>query len=137
MSSTPFFGRRPRVGPGPRPTRQTTLAEWRGVDLAPLEKALAVAGRPLTEIVPTVLQNLNLDQRRCAAEVCQAWMHLVDPTVAAHARPAGLHRGTLFVNVDSSVWLDEIVRYRRKEILARLQHAFGKELVTRISFRTG
>jgi len=35
------------------------------------------------------------------------------------------------------VWLNEIVRYRRKEILDRLQHSFGKEFVARISFRVG
>ena len=49
----------------------------------------------------------------------------------------GLKNGTLFVNVDSSVWLSEIVRYRRKEILARLQHGFGREVIARISFRIG
>lgn len=47
------------------------------------------------------------------------------------------NKGTLFVTVDSSVWLDEIVRYRRKEILDRLQHSFGRELIQRISFRVG
>jgi len=41
------------------------------------------------------------------------------------------------VNVDSSVWLDEIVRYRRKDILTRLQTALGRELIQRISFRVG
>ena len=40
--------------------------------------------------------------------------------MTAHAQPHNLHKGTLFVNVDSSVWLSEIVRYRRKEILDRL-----------------
>jgi len=39
--------------------------------------------------------------------------------------------------VDSSAWLDEIVRYRRKEILERLQHGFGRDLIARISFRVG
>jgi predicted nucleic acid-binding Zn ribbon protein len=57
--------------------------------------------------------------------------------VVAHAQPTGLAKGTLFVSVDSSVWLDEIVRYRRREILTRLQHSFGKELIARISFRIG
>jgi hypothetical protein len=48
-----------------------------------------------------------------------------------------VRKGTLFVNVDSSVWLSEIVRYRRKEILDRLQHSFGRDLIQRISFRVG
>ena len=42
-----------------------------------------------------------------------------------------------FVNVDSSVWLDEIVRYRRREILDRLQHSFGRKMIQKISFRVG
>jgi hypothetical protein len=41
------------------------------------------------------------------------------------------------VNVDSSAWLSEIVRYRRKEILDRLQYSFGKNLIQKISFRVG
>ena len=65
------------------------------------------------------------------------WQHSIDPTIAAHAQPTGVNKGTLFVTVDSSVWLDEIVRYRRKEILDRLQNCFGRELIQRISFRVG
>jgi hypothetical protein len=41
------------------------------------------------------------------------------------------------VAVDSSAWLSEIVRYRRKEILDRLQHSFGRDLISKISFRVG
>ena len=67
----------------------------------------------------------------------KVWNHLIDATLVAHAQPAGVHKGTLFVNVDSSVWLDEIVRYRRKEILDRMQNAFGREMIKRISFRIG
>jgi predicted nucleic acid-binding Zn ribbon protein len=61
----------------------------------------------------------------------------MDPAVSGHAQPTGLRKGTLFVTVDSSPWLDEIVRYRRKEILDRLQHSFGRETIARISFRVG
>jgi predicted nucleic acid-binding Zn ribbon protein len=60
---------------------------------------------------------------------------LIDPAIAEHAQPVGLHHGTLFVNVDSHPWLDEIVRYRRREILNRLQHSFGREMIKKISFR--
>ena len=43
----------------------------------------------------------------------------------------------LFVTVDSSVWLSEIVRYRRREILDRLRHCFGADLIKRVSYRAG
>ena len=57
--------------------------------------------------------------------------------MTAHAQPANLNKGTLFVNVDTNVWLSEIVRYRRHEILERLQNSFGKTVIQKISFRIG
>ncbi len=87
--------------------------------------------------MPGVLSTLRMDRRQAEAEVMRAWNQLLAPDIVAHAQPAGLRKGTLFVNVDSSVWLAEIVRYRRKEILERLQHSFGREIVARISFRPG
>jgi predicted nucleic acid-binding Zn ribbon protein len=86
-------------------------------------------------VLPNVLSSLGLEQRRAETEIVKVWNHLLDPNIVAHAQPAGLRKGTLFVDVDSSVWLNEIVRYRRREILERLQHSFGRALITKISFR--
>ncbi|MSS99834.1 MAG: DUF721 domain-containing protein [Pedosphaera sp.] len=126
--------------PAPDPAacaRRQVLAQWRRVDLHSAEKARADNAKPLSQVMPALLEKLGFDRRLSEAEVVRVWLNLVDPTIAEHAKPAGLNKGTLFVNVDSSVWLDEIVRYRRREILQRLQHAFGKELIARISFRIG
>ena len=117
--------------------RERVLAAWRGVDVTSLESGGKNHSRPLAALLPGVMTELGLDRRRGEAEIIKVWNNLMDPRVVAHAQPAGLHKGTLFVNVDSSVWLDEIVRYRRREILDRLQHSFGKEMVKRISFRVG
>ena len=122
----------PRAGP-----RQRALAQWRGVDLTPLEQAQALRARALGDVMPAVLNNLGLDRRRAEAEIVRVWNNLIDPNLTAHAQPTGLNKGTLFVTVDSSVWLSEIVRYRRKEILDRLHHSFGPDLIARISFRVG
>jgi len=126
-----------KLGP-PRPNaRQTVLAQWRGIDLAPIEKARSLRARRSGDVMPKILKDLRVDRRLSEAEVLRVWNHLVDPGIVAHAQPTGLHKGTLFVTVDSSPWLDEIVRYRRREILERLQHSFGRDLITRISFRVG
>ena len=87
--------------------------------------------------MPGVLSSLRFDRRQAEAEVVKVWNHLLDPNITAHAQPSGIRKGTLFVIVDSSVWLSEIVRYRRKEILNRLQHSFGRDFISRISFRLG
>ncbi|MBI1175923.1 DUF721 domain-containing protein [bacterium] len=121
----------------PPTAKERVLAQWRGVDVRPNEIANQMAGRPTGEIVGKVLKKLRLDQRQAETEIVKVWNHLIDPNLTAHAQPSGVHKGTLFVNVDSSPWLDEIVRYRRKEILTRLQTAFGREMIQRISFRVG
>jgi hypothetical protein len=133
--SFPFRNFRP---PPPAPTaRQKALAQWRGWDWSDEEKARRPSARSTAEIMPKVLVGIRLDRRQAEAEILRVWSHQIDPTIAAHAQPTGLRNGTLFVTVDSNVWLDEIVRYRRREILERLQNSFGRELVARISFRCG
>jgi len=117
--------------------RNRVLAQWRGIDLAPLEVARAVRARRAGDVLPTVMMEMRIDARQGEAEVVKVWNSLLDPNITAHAQPANLHKGTLFVNVDNSAWLSEIVRYRRKEILDRLQHSFGRNLIKRISFRIG
>ena len=129
--------RPPPLGPPKANSRQRALAAWRGVDAAPLEKATARNTKSAGAVLPSVLSELRIDRRRAEAEIVRVWNNLLDPNIVGHAQPVGLKDGTLFVNVDSSVWLSEIVRYRRKEILSRLQHSFGHELIARISFRVG
>ena len=121
------------------PTRaaRRVLAAWRGIDLTEQEHARVDRARSAGNLMPVLLKRLGLDQRRREAEVAKVWKNLIDPSVTAHAQPAGIRKGTLFVDVDSNVWLSEIVRYRRQEILQRLQLAFGKEFIARISFRVG
>jgi hypothetical protein len=127
----------PPLGPGKTSARQRVLAQFRGFDLAPLEKSQAIRARPSSAVLPNVLSELRIDRRRTEAEVTKVWNNLIDPAIVSHAQPTGLRNGTLFVSVDSSVWLSEIVRYRRKEILDRLQHSFGRDFIAKISYRVG
>lgn len=127
----------PPLGPRRATARQRVLAQWRGVDLTPVEIARTVRARSTGEVMPQVLKELRIERRQAEAEVVRVWNNLIDPNIVAHAQPTGIRKGTLFVTVDSSAWLSEIVRYRRKEILTRLQYAFGRDLIQRISFRAG
>jgi predicted nucleic acid-binding Zn ribbon protein len=127
----------PPLGAPKASAREQALAELRGINLAPLERIRQRSARSAGDVLPRILTQLRMDKRQSEAEILRVWRHLIDPTITAHAQPVGLNKGTLFVNVDSNVWLSEIVRYRRKEILARLQHSFGRELIQRISFRVG
>jgi len=118
--------------PGRKEPLQTTLRS-----ASPLENAVSRTARSVDDILPNVLGGRRMDRRRAEAEVVKVWNSAMDPNVAAHAQPAGIRNGTLFVTVDSNVWLAEIVRYRRREILDRLQHSFGSTMVQKISYRVG
>jgi predicted nucleic acid-binding Zn ribbon protein len=127
----------PPRGPPKTSARQRVLAAWRGTDLSAQEIARANRTKSAGTLIPNLLKDLRIDTRQAEVEIVKVWNNLIDPTIVAHAQPVGLRKGTLFVTVDSSVWLAEIVRYRRKEILDRLQHSFGRDVIARISFRIG
>ena len=127
----------PRLGPKKATARQRVLAQWRGIDLAPTEKAWTPCTEQIADLLPSILSDFKIDRRRTEVEVTRVWNALLDPTITAHAQPTGHRNGTLFVTVDSNVWLSEVVRYRRKEILDRLQHSFGRDFISKISFRVG
>ena len=127
----------PPLGPPRLSPRERVLAAWRGVDVTPIARANQRREKSVGQLIDGVLTSLRMDRRQAEAEIVRVWNSLIDPTIAVHAQPTGIHKGTLFVTVDSSAWLSEIVRYRRKEILDRLQNTFGKQMIVRISFRAG
>ncbi len=138
--------------PGPPPTVATEMAqqhrrqvraqrqvltEWRRIDVAGLEAPWHDRSRPTSDVMPLVLSRLNLEQRLAESQILQMWDRVMDRTITAHAKPVGLRRGTLFINVDSNTWLSELVRYRYDEMLEKLQLSVGKDKVERLSLRVG
>jgi hypothetical protein len=129
-----------RVMPPPRKVsaRQRVLAQWRGVDLSPLETAKAVRARDAGKIVSKVLSDLKMDSRRADIEIVKVWNLLIDPNITAHAQPTGLNKkGTLFVSVDNDTQKYDIILYHAAEILKRMQYSFGLDKIKKISFRVG
>jgi predicted nucleic acid-binding Zn ribbon protein len=127
----------PPLGPGKKTARQRIVNLWRGYDSDALEKERAPTSKNVAALVPNVLASIRIDKRQSEAEVVKVWNELLNPQVAEHAQPVSLHKGTLFIQVDSSVWLCELNRYHRKEILERLQHSFGSAMIKKLSFRLG
>jgi predicted nucleic acid-binding Zn ribbon protein len=127
----------PPLGPPKPSAREQALADWRGVNLAPLEKAQKVTAKKVGDVLPDVFKKARFAQRLEEGQIAKVWNAVMDPVMAQHAQPTGLAKGTLFVKVDNSVWLEEIVRWRRKEILDRLQQSFGREMIKKISFSLG
>ena len=121
----------------PKPNaKQRALAEWRRIDLREKEGAKPSV-KSISDVLPKVVKQINLDKKQSDLEILKVWDHLLNPEITAHARPVNLVRGTLFVTVDNAAWHYQIIQYHRREILARLQMAFGPDLIQKISFRVG
>jgi predicted nucleic acid-binding Zn ribbon protein len=127
----------PPLGPPRLSARDRVCKEWRRYDLGAVEKAARITARSAGVVLPKVLTELRMERRLNEAEIVKVWNNMLAPDIVAHAQPTGYRKGTVFVSVDSSAWLCEIVRYRRKEIIERLRHCFGSEFIAKISFRLG
>jgi predicted nucleic acid-binding Zn ribbon protein len=70
------------------------------------------------------------------AQLAQEWKQIVGEAVAAHSRPGRLQNGRLDVFVDSSVWLSELSRHGKAEVLRnlrdRLPHAGVRDVLFRL-----
>ncbi len=117
--------------------RLEALADWRGVDLSEEERARTKSEKVAADIVKSTLEHIKFEERRKNAEILNVWRNGIDPVIVEHTQPAILKNGTLIVNVDSNVWLSEISRFKKREILIKLQSCFGKEVIKNIKFRLG
>ncbi len=117
--------------------RARAIRQWRRLDTSEVEGAMRRCDRTPADLVPQILGGLRLEERLMESQIAQIWPKVIDPIVARHTVPVGLAKGTLFVTVDSNVWLSEILRYRRRELLERIQNAFGSSRIEKISFRLG
>lgn len=107
------------------------------MDLSDAEALRRYQPKTAASLTKRLVERLNLSQKQSDTEIPKVWASAIDPRVTAHAQPTGLRNGTLFVTVDNSMWLHEIIRYHKREILSRLQTSFGNQKIQRISFRLG
>jgi len=86
-------------------------------------------------VIPNLMRKLGLHEQHWLSVLDQEWSTIVGDAVAKHTRPGRFVRHRLIVFVDSSVWLNELARYGRSQVLAKLQERFGKERIRDLSLQ--
>ena len=84
-------------------------------------------------ILPQVLATLGLDEKFEEGRLRQGWPAVVGEVVAKRSRPRALREGILHIEVEGSVWMQELW-FHQKEILERVRETFPKLPVTGIRF---
>jgi len=86
------------------------------------------------KLVPRVLHELGFDASARVVRVAERWEEAVGPEIASHSRPVALRADRLEVNVDSSVWCQQL-QLRAPQMLAALQRVLGEDAPSNLWFR--
>lgn len=122
------FRRRPR-----RTNRDRALAQLRGY-WEPQD--VSKYTRDSETVVEKTLKDLGLEGRFNEDQIFDAWNHMVDDFIAHNAKPVGLQRGVLSIQVLHSTVHYELERMKG-QLLAKMQRSFGRDSVKEIRFRLG
>jgi len=86
---------------------------------------------PLEQLLGNALHNTGLGKRLQEYKAVEAWDEVVGDLVAEHSNATGIREGTLFVDVTSSVWMQEL-QLLRGEIIERLNAHLGRSFVKQV-----
>jgi predicted nucleic acid-binding Zn ribbon protein len=89
----------------------------------------------IANVLPGVMKRLGLEEQHAIGEALQDWESIVGKAVARHTRPGSIRHGRMVVYVDSPVWLSELSRNGKGEMLANLQRHLGSERVNSVAFQ--
>ncbi len=89
---------------------------------------------PLSDVLPEFLRKHGLEGEVEAQEALARWDAAVGSAIARVARPSGVSRGVLYVEVRSSAWMSEL-NLMRRDIMARLNAGLDQGRIRRLVFR--
>ena len=85
-------------------------------------------------LLPRVLRDLGLGSSARVLRIAECWSQAVGPEIARHSQPLALRGEELEVEVESSVWSQQL-QLQLPALLAGLQSALGDEAPARLRLR--
>ena len=92
--------------------------------------------RRLGDVVPGVLARSTLSEGLRRQKVLDRWEEIVGPLIAAHSKPVAIEGGVLMIQVESSVWAQELAMLR-PEIQRALEQKLGPGSIRDVRFHSG
>lgn len=90
-------------------------------------------------IMPTVnslAKNFGLEKEIAAGRLQARWREVVGPGIAAHTHPIKIRFGTLYLLVDSAVWLHQL-SFLKQELIEKTNRFFGESEIRNLRLRSG
>jgi predicted nucleic acid-binding Zn ribbon protein len=92
--------------------------------------------QPIGRILADVVRDLGLAKKMSEQRAVVEWPEIVGGKVAEHSRAIRVDRGRLLVEVDSSVWSQELTLMKRS-ILRRINDRIGRQAIDNVHFVLG
>jgi predicted nucleic acid-binding Zn ribbon protein len=92
--------------------------------------------QPIGQILADVVRDLGLAKKMSEQRAVVEWPDIVGRRVAEHSRAIRVDNGRLLVEVDSSVWSQELTLMKRS-ILRRINDRIGRQAVDNVHFVLG
>ena len=95
-------------------------------------------GQPVAigHILPRVFQSCRGHSDQALLRVWDLWDAAVGGVIAADAQPEAFKGKILIVRVSSSTWIHHL-QFLKKDIIVKINHALGQDLVEEIKFKIG
>ncbi len=91
--------------------------------------------RNLSAVLSEVLEKNGMRQDAWMLRLEAEWKELAGADVAAYTRPGSFEQGRLTVYVRHSLWLAELSRYGKNQLLKKLQQRFGADQIRQLFLR--
>ena len=90
----------------------------------------------IQEIIQNILDKLAYKDGFKKAWIEKHWPDLVGSEASRHSLPQRVERAVLFVNVDSSVWNQELFM-RRRQLLEKINGSFSHVILNDVKYQIG
>ncbi|MCD6353435.1 MAG: DUF721 domain-containing protein, partial [Proteobacteria bacterium] len=92
------------------------------------------------ENIKLILKNLSQKRELNSVFKChriiKIWQDAVGPRIARHSQPKRLQNNTLWVEVDSSVWMQQL-HFMEEKMKEKLNQMMGASMIEKIRFKLG
>ena len=86
-------------------------------------------------IIPAIIEGWQKKLKGPAQKIFSVWEDAVGKKIAEQAKPKYVDGNKLCVEVKNSVWLSELSRFHKKEIIEKINEKLGEDLITEIRFQ--
>ena len=90
--------------------------------------------KSIEAIITALKASPELRKQFDEAKLWEKWPEIAGPKLMAFGRPLGVRDGTLFIEVDSAVWMHRF-SYFEQEIASRANLVAGREWVSDLFFK--